>query len=79
MSVFNMPKRFILRSPRNSKKIRRALAVRWQSELPKANVKKTGLEEALEDVRNGRVSGPFNTVDELMRSLIDTESHSDLF
>lgn len=31
--------------------------------------KKTGLEEALLDIREGRVSGPFNSVEELMSHL----------
>ena len=31
--------------------------------------KKCGLDEALEDVRAGRVSGPFNSMDELMSHL----------
>lgn len=31
--------------------------------------RKCGLDEALEDVKAGRVSGPFNSVDELMAHL----------
>lgn len=32
--------------------------------------KRTGLDEALEDVKAGRVSGPFNNVEELMAHLM---------
>lgn len=35
--------------------------------------KKSGLDEALEDVRAGRVSGPFNSMEELMEHLKNCE------
>lgn len=31
--------------------------------------KKTGMEEALEDIKAGRVSGPYSSTDELFKSL----------
>lgn len=37
---------------------------------PQFQVKKCGLDEALEDVEAGRISGSFDSVDELMRHLM---------
>ncbi len=37
---------------------------------PIKKLKKNGLDEALEDVAAGRISGPFNTVYELMTHLM---------
>jgi len=51
------------------KKVRKALAIRLQNELAAPAKKKTGLEEAMEDVRMGRVSGPFSTTEELFEHL----------
>lgn len=51
------------------KKIRKALAERLQCEIQDVRSRKTGLDKALEDVKKGRVSGPFNSVDELFDHL----------
>ncbi|MGM9697797.1 MAG: hypothetical protein ACI3Y0_04050 [Prevotella sp.] len=51
------------------KKIRKALAERLQCGFHDVRSRKTGLDKALEDVKKGRVSGPFNSVDELFDHL----------
>lgn len=51
------------------KKIRKALAERLQCEIQDVRSRKTGLDKALEDVKKRRVSGPFNSVDELFDHL----------
>ena len=51
------------------KKIRKALAERLQCEIQDVRSRKTGLDKALEDVKKGRVSGPFNSADELFDHL----------
>ncbi|MGM9703955.1 MAG: hypothetical protein ACI3YZ_10505 [Prevotella sp.] len=51
------------------KKIRKALAERLQCDIQDVRSRKTGLDKALEDVKKGRVSGPFNSVDELFDHL----------
>lgn len=35
----------------------------------KINRKKTGLEEAMDDIKHGRVYGPYDSVDEMFKSM----------
>ncbi|MGM9798280.1 MAG: hypothetical protein ACI3ZY_12080 [Parabacteroides sp.] len=51
------------------RKVRKELAIRLQDEFPIKNRHATGLDQALEDIKEGRVSGPFNTPEELFEHL----------
>ena len=51
------------------RKVRKELAIRLQDEFPTKNRHATGLDEALEDIKEGRMSGPFCTPEELFEHL----------
>ena len=51
------------------RKVRKELAIRFQEDLPVAHRHATELDLALQDVKEGRVSGPFNTPAELFEHL----------
>lgn len=51
------------------RKVRKELAIRLANELPITHHHSTGLDQALKDVKEGRVSGPFNTPEELFKHL----------
>ena len=51
------------------RKVRKELAIRLQDEFPIKDRHATGLDEALEDIKEGRMSGPFYTPDELFEHL----------
>ena len=51
------------------RKIRKELAIRLHEEFPITHRYATELDQALRDVKEGRVSGPFNTPEELFEHL----------
>ncbi|MDD7525683.1 MAG: hypothetical protein SPK22_07410 [Alloprevotella sp.] len=51
------------------RKVRKELAMRLQIELPSCRRRITGLDKAMNDVKEGRVSGPFKTAEELFEHL----------
>ena len=51
------------------RKVRKELAIRLQDEFPITHRHETELDLALKDAREGRVSGPFNTPEELFEHL----------
>ena len=51
------------------RKVRKELAIRLQDEFPIKNRHANGLDEALEDIKEGRMSGPFYTPEELFEHL----------
>lgn len=51
------------------RKVRKELAIRLQDEFPIMHHHVTELDQALRDAKEGRISGPFNTPEELFEHL----------
>ena len=51
------------------RKIRKELAMRLQNEFPRAARHTTELDQAVQEAEDGRVSGPFNSAEELFKHL----------
>ncbi len=66
-----------LESEKDYRIIKKLLKAFEGASITPVKKRKSSIEISLEEARNGKVEGPFNTVEDLMKNL-DTETNSDI-